>query len=89
MPVKAQDAAEGLEPEGMRKTFKHFLGAEFIDNNQGYFPRQFDHAVKQPVRSFASMERQIGNTGAGRTFSAVQNTSPLITAGTAASSAAG
>src|SRR5437588_12599126 len=63
MPVEAQHAAQGLEPERIREPPQDLVRAELTDNVTGDFAREPDHAGEQPCGRFAGMQRKMRQSG--------------------------
>ncbi len=57
VPVKAQNAAEGLKPVRVGQAPQHLLRPEIYNDGQGDFPRQLHHALEKPGRGLAVMKR--------------------------------
>ncbi len=62
VPVIAEDAAEGLKPEGIRKAAQHLLGTRLADDDDDNLSGELAHPLKEPRRRLAMMQWQIGNT---------------------------
>jgi hypothetical protein len=60
MPVHAHDAAEGLEPEGMREPAQQLFAAVVMHDGLADHRAKAAHAVGQPFRHLAAMQRKIG-----------------------------
>src|SRR4051812_10465810 len=65
VPVEAEHAAERLEPVGIGEAAEHFLAAEFTGEEQHDLARERHHALEQPWRRMAAVERKLGDAGAG------------------------
>ena len=59
MPVHAHDGAEGLEPEGMRQPPQEFIAAVVMDDGLADDGAERRHALPQPRRHAAAVERKI------------------------------
>ena len=55
MPVEAQHAAQGLEPERIREPPQDLVRAELTDNVTDDFAPEPDHAGEQPCGCLAGM----------------------------------
>ena len=64
MPVHPHDGAEGLEPERVRQPAQQLVTAILEDDRLGDHRAQARHALAQPWRHAATMQRQIGASGA-------------------------
>src|SRR4051812_40771833 len=60
MPVHSHDRAEGLKPEWVRKTAQQFVSSIMVDDRLRQDGAKAGHAVREPSRHGAAMQRQIG-----------------------------
>ena len=60
MPVEPQEAAEGLEPEGVGEAAERLRGAEVRDDNDDDLPGEADHPAHEPGRGLPAVQRQRG-----------------------------
>src|SRR6188768_4112665 len=63
MPVHPHHCAEGLEPEGIGKAAKQLIAAIMMHDSLAHDGAEPGHAVRQPGRHAATMQRQIGISG--------------------------
>ena len=64
MPVHAHDGAEGLEPERMRQPAQEFLAPVVMHDRLRDHRAEPRHALAQPRRHAAAVERQVGASAA-------------------------
>jgi hypothetical protein len=60
MPIESQNAAEGLEPEGIGELAQICLGTLIRDEKDGDLPGQGFHQGKEPGRGLPVMEWKMG-----------------------------
>jgi hypothetical protein len=77
MPVHAHNGAEGLEPKGMREPAQKLVAAKMMNDGFGDHRAKPRHALRQPRRDVAVMERQIGASTPTRHGVPPVNDSPL------------
>ena len=65
MPVKAEDAAEGLEPIRVRQSPQDFFSPEFTCEEDHDLARKRNHPLEQIARRFAAVQREMREPGAG------------------------
>src|SRR5690242_9973695 len=63
MPVEAENAAERLKPVGVGNADKQLARALVLDDQPDDFASEPDHALEEPGRRFAAVERQVGDSG--------------------------
>src|SRR5438067_4522646 len=66
MPVEAEHAAEGLEPERIGEPPQHLFAAELAGDERDDLARQRHHAREEPRRRVAAVQRQMGESGAAQ-----------------------
>ncbi len=66
MPVHAHDGAEGLEPEGVCEPAQEFVAAIFDHDGFGDHRAELGHALAEPARHAAIVERQVRAASAAR-----------------------
>src|SRR5580700_10062870 len=63
MPIHSHHRAERLKPEWMRQPAQKFVAPVVMDDGLGHDSAKPRHAVGQPFRHVAVMERQISAAG--------------------------
>lgn len=63
VPVHAHDGTERLKPEGIRKASQQLVPTIVMDDGLRHDGTEPGHAVGQPPRNVAAVERQIGASG--------------------------
>ncbi len=68
MPIHPQDAAKGLEPEGITQAREELGRSEVVENTFSDGGTECPHALGKPRGYTSSMERKIGDAGALQVF---------------------
>src|SRR6476659_5580843 len=68
MPVESEHAPESLEPIRIREPPQNLFSAEFAREEDHDLARQRNHPLEKVARCSASVERQMGEAGAGHYF---------------------
>ena len=63
MPVITEYTAQGLEPKGVSEAVENGLTPVFLKEHIHDAATKVHHAVEQPARRMAMMERKLGDTG--------------------------